>query len=102
MERPPLTRLAAVHEGIAPDAAIARVVSSPWWPRIGQIKRERGRRRPRYNRTMLTPTKRSAHLLFIRWEDASIHVLSHVVHDGSSAFEGIRCYAMPPVRPFSG
>jgi branched-chain amino acid aminotransferase len=25
-------------------------------------------------------------------EDASIHVLSHVVHYGSSVFEGIRCY----------
>ncbi len=28
----------------------------------------------------------------IRWEDAKIHVLSHVVHYGSSVFEGIRCY----------
>lgn len=26
-------------------------------------------------------------------EDATIHVLSHVVHYGSSVFEGIRCYA---------
>lgn len=26
------------------------------------------------------------------WEDATIHVLSHVVHYGSSWFEGIRCY----------
>lgn len=29
---------------------------------------------------------------FIRWEDATIHVLSHVVSYGSSVFEGIRCY----------
>ncbi len=29
---------------------------------------------------------------FIRWEDAKIHVLSHVVSYGSSVFEGIRCY----------
>ncbi len=29
----------------------------------------------------------------IRWEDATIHVMSHVVHYGSSVFEGIRCYA---------
>ena len=27
---------------------------------------------------------------WIRWEDATIHVLSHVVHYGSSVFEGIR------------
>ena len=28
----------------------------------------------------------------IRWEDATIHVMSHVIHYGSSIFEGIRCY----------
>jgi len=28
----------------------------------------------------------------IRWEDANLHVLSHVVSYGSSVFEGIRCY----------
>ena len=28
----------------------------------------------------------------IDWEDAKVHVLSHVVHYGSSVFEGIRCY----------
>ena len=28
----------------------------------------------------------------IPWEDAKIHVMSHVVHYGSSVFEGIRCY----------
>ena len=27
------------------------------------------------------------------WADANIHVMSHVVHYGSSLFEGIRCYA---------
>jgi len=31
----------------------------------------------------------------IRWEDATIHVLSHVIHYGSSVFEGIRCYKTP-------
>jgi branched-chain amino acid aminotransferase len=31
----------------------------------------------------------------VRWEDANIHVLSHVVHYGSSIFEGIRCYNTP-------
>lgn len=29
---------------------------------------------------------------FIPWSDAQIHVLSHVIHYGSSCFEGIRCY----------
>lgn len=28
----------------------------------------------------------------IDWKDAQIHVLSHVVHYGSSVFEGLRCY----------
>jgi branched-chain amino acid aminotransferase len=32
---------------------------------------------------------------FIRWEDARIHVLSHVVSYASSVFEGIRCYETP-------
>ena len=31
----------------------------------------------------------------IPWEKATIHVLSHVVHYGSSLFEGIRCYELP-------
>ena len=28
----------------------------------------------------------------VDWKDAQIHVLSHVVHYGSSVFEGLRCY----------
>jgi branched-chain amino acid aminotransferase len=28
----------------------------------------------------------------IPWDKAQIHVMSHVVHYGSSVFEGIRCY----------
>jgi branched-chain amino acid aminotransferase len=31
----------------------------------------------------------------IAWEDAQIHVMSHVIHYGSSVFEGLRCYARP-------
>lgn len=31
----------------------------------------------------------------VNWADATIHVLSHVVHYGSSVFEGIRCYETP-------
>jgi branched-chain amino acid aminotransferase len=45
---------------------------------------------------MLTPTEKIWHNgRFIPWEDATIHVLSHVVNYGSSVFEGIRCYATP-------
>lgn len=29
---------------------------------------------------------------WIKWEDAKLHVLSHVVSYGSAVFEGIRCY----------
>ena len=30
---------------------------------------------------------------FINWDEARIHVMSHVVNYGSSVFEGIRCYS---------
>jgi branched-chain amino acid aminotransferase len=29
---------------------------------------------------------------WVAWDDAKIHILSHVVHYASSVFEGIRCY----------
>ena len=32
---------------------------------------------------------------FVRWEDANVHVLSHSMQYGSSAFEGVRCYDTP-------
>jgi branched-chain amino acid aminotransferase len=42
----------------------------------------------------MTPTEKIWHNgRFIKWEEAQIHVLSHVVSYGSSVFEGIRCYA---------
>ena len=45
-----------------------------------------------YNSEM-TPTEKIWHNgKLIRWQEASIHVLSHVVSYGSSVFEGIRCY----------
>jgi branched-chain amino acid aminotransferase len=45
---------------------------------------------------MLKPTEKIWHNgRFIKWEDATVHVLSHVVSYGSSVFEGIRCYATP-------
>ena len=31
----------------------------------------------------------------VNWDDATIHVMSHVVHYGSSVFEGVRCYETP-------
>src|SRR5579864_35321 len=43
---------------------------------------------------MIKPTRKIWHNgRFINWEDANIHVLSHVTSYGSSVFEGIRCYA---------
>jgi len=45
---------------------------------------------------MLTPTEKIWHNgRFISWDQATIHVLSHVVSYGSSVFEGIRCYSTP-------
>jgi branched-chain amino acid aminotransferase len=41
----------------------------------------------------MTPTDKIWHNgRLINWNDANIHVLSHVVSYGSSVFEGIRCY----------
>src|SRR5438067_8625081 len=49
-----------------------------------------------YNLSMLTPTEKIWHNgRFIPWQEATIHVLSHVVSYGSSVFEGIRCYSTP-------
>ena len=31
----------------------------------------------------------------IAWDDAKIHVMSHVVNYGSAVFEGVRCYELP-------
>ena len=42
---------------------------------------------------MLKPTEKIWHNgRFIAWDDAKIHVLSHVTSYGSSVFEGVRCY----------
>ena len=32
---------------------------------------------------------------FVDWDNANIHVCSHVVHYGSAVFEGMRCYKTP-------
>ncbi len=41
----------------------------------------------------MTPTEKIWHNgKLVRWDEARLHVLSHVVSYGSSVFEGIRCY----------
>ncbi len=32
---------------------------------------------------------------FVNWDEAQIHILSHVIHYGSGLFEGARCYNTP-------
>ena len=34
----------------------------------------------------------------VDWDDANIHVMSHVLHYGSGVFEGIKCYQMESGR----
>src|SRR4030066_466420 len=29
---------------------------------------------------------------FVKWADAQVHILTHTMHYGKGAFEGIRCY----------
>lgn len=42
---------------------------------------------------MLEPSKKIwMDGVFVNWEDASVHVLTHSLHYGLAAFEGIRCY----------
>ena len=31
----------------------------------------------------------------VQWKDATIHICSHVIHYGSSVFEGMRVYKTP-------
>ena len=38
----------------------------------------------------------------VPWASAQIHVMSHVVHYGSSIFEGIRCYSQGPADEPTG
>ena len=32
---------------------------------------------------------------WVDWKDATVHVMSHVIHYGSAVFEGLRCYNTP-------
>ena len=38
----------------------------------------------------------------VDWNDAKIHIASHVVHYGSGVFEGARCYDTATARRASG
>ena len=29
---------------------------------------------------------------FVKWDDATVHVLTHGLHYGTGVFEGVRCY----------
>jgi branched-chain amino acid aminotransferase len=40
-------------------------------------------------------TKVYANGKFVDWKDATVHVMTHALHYGSSVFEGIRCYKTP-------
>jgi len=44
---------------------------------------------------MSNPTKIWRDGRLVNWDEATIHVMSHVVHYGSSVFEGVRCYDTP-------
>src|SRR5271163_4652114 len=44
----------------------------------------------------LTPTKKLwLDGTLVDWDDAKVHVLSHTLHYGTGAFEGIRAYKTP-------
>src|SRR4030042_3710051 len=32
---------------------------------------------------------------FVKWDDANIHICSHVIHYGTAIFGGLRCYDTP-------
>src|SRR6516162_3924864 len=52
-------------------------------------------RRPQSSRCTMAMTKASKIWMngkWVAWDDARVHVLSHVLHYASSVFEGIRCY----------
>ena len=36
----------------------------------------------------------------VPWEKATVHVMTHALHYGSSVFEGIRCYQTPDGSAF--
>jgi branched-chain amino acid aminotransferase len=55
-----------------------------------------GKSKEHYKSMPIQPTSKIWHNgNLIPWEQANIHVMSHVVHYGSSVFEGIRCYGQP-------
>ena len=59
----------------------------------------RSRTTPRSDQGVCMPIQTTANIWhngkLIPWEKAQVHVMSHVLHYGSSVFEGIRCYKQP-------
>ncbi len=55
--------------------------------------------RPNHKGKCMSPMAKMDYIWFngelVEWDKATIHVLSHVVHYGSSVFEGVRCYETP-------
>jgi branched-chain amino acid aminotransferase len=45
------------------------------------------------------PITEEKHILYngnlVAWKDATVHVLAHALHYGSTVFEGVRCYSTP-------
>ena len=67
-------------------------MSAPARPRIAQAARVEARR-------TLMPIPATQFIWFngklVPWEKATVHVLSHALHYGSSVFEGVRAYETP-------
>ena len=69
--------------------------------KLNQIARNKSRRQAQVAKSNLVIF--ICHLLvqlriagnLIAWEQANIHVMSHVIHYGSSVFEGVRCCGQP-------
>src|SRR6202163_2756600 len=73
-----------------PPPSTSRRLTPPHLSRILQLQFTRGAHMP------ISKTEKIWHNgKFINWDDATLHVLSHVVSYGSAVFEGIRCYALP-------
>jgi branched-chain amino acid aminotransferase len=72
--------------GVDREPIFSRDAARSWWA-IGGT---------RYNFLMIKPTEKIwCNGRLINWNEATIHVLSHVTSYGSSVFEGVRCYATP-------
>src|SRR6185503_16116303 len=75
----------------APARATHRVARAPGHPRAPAVVTAP---QPRKGSAMAMTKSEKIWMngQFVDWDDAKVHVLSHVLHYGSSVFEGIRCY----------